>query len=128
MSTLITNVKAEDVEKIAEIYDRYCKKEFALPTPYSTLGDAVVKNSAGEVIAYGVLEIFAEALLVLNRERTLREKAEAVTKLIHAAKKQARKINVSALYIFSRDPEWSSILKSHFGFVTCEGETLMLRI
>jgi N-acetylglutamate synthase-like GNAT family acetyltransferase len=124
---VIKEVNQEDISKIMELYENFCGKEFSFPSPYLRISEAAVKNNVGELVAYGVLEVFAEALLILDKKKPLREKSESVAHLVQTAKNQARKLGIPSIYIFVHDKEWAEELKKHFGFSPCEGEALVMR-
>jgi len=81
-----------------------------------------------EVVAYGMVKLFAEAIMVLDLDRPLRNKADAFKLLIEAAIAKSRDLHMEQLVGFVENRDFANILRKHYGFVNCSGEALVLNL
>lgn len=94
-----------------------------LPKPENT-----IVAGASDSNGYGFLELFAEALLILNPAITNREKISTIKDLIDKMVEVSKKRNIPEIYVFVSDDGFKNILQKHFGFEKCGGTPLVLHI
>lgn len=98
--------------------------EYSLPDPNKVIYLGSV-TKGDELIAIGSVPLLAEAVLVVNKKASVRDRHEAISLLLEEFKIGVRELD--GLHAFIQDPVYSSILQKHFGFRKCKGEALYLR-
>jgi len=110
--------------------DRIFKKqpELGVPSLRHVIDNCVIEKDE-ELIAYGVIKFFAEAIMIIDRENTRkREKAEALTKIIERGISSSKNMGIEKLFLISNDENFSKVLMRKYGFRRCSGETLALEL
>jgi len=122
----LRDFKMSDAADIDSIFIR--QPELGIPSLKNTADTAVIENGDGKVIAYGVVKLYAEGVLILDHSIRKREKAESVILMVRRAIDVARKSGLENLYVISNDPNYTNCLKKRFGFKNSSGETLFLEL
>src|SRR5215468_5646736 len=99
--------------------------DLGIPSLKNVVDNAIIEED-GEVIAYGVIKLYAEGVLILNRSLPKRERAEAVILMLSKALKVAKKSGLEQLYVTSTDDGYTEVLKNRFGFKEVPGKTLFV--
>lgn len=94
-----------------------------LPDPKNIL----VAGASGTT-GYGFLEVFAEALLILDQTKTNKDKVTALKDLLDKMVEISKSRGLPAIYVFVNDPSFGALLKKHFNFEPCIGEALVLKL
>ena len=115
---IIRKYKPEDAAAVDEIYERCHKGTFGRPNLSHVLSAAVIEDE-GKVIGFGCIEIIAEAVMVLDTDRSVQDRAEMLEQLIEAAKFIARDRTFERFYMFPSDEKFKDILINHFQMNTC---------
>lgn len=123
---IIRNVKGRDVDRIQDLCRKYRNSGFELPEPRNIFADAVVEHE-GIVIAYGVLKMLAEAVLILDHSLSPKDRGEALTLLIQEAVKESSKKGLLEVQAVC-EPKFAKVMKKHYGFQKLDGETIVLDI
>lgn len=110
----------KDVPKIEEIGKAY---SFTLPDRF--LHAAVVEKN-DEVIAFGLIHIIIEAILICQGSD--REKVELIRMLLKQAKEDTVYYKYNQIHVFVKDESFANILEKHFGFKDAVGRVLVLNI
>lgn len=117
--------RQSDVEPIDEIWRKHHANEFSVPDRRNVVTDAVIENSGGKVIAYGQVKLFAEAMLILDKDASQRDKIQAIQLLMLEAFRGTQSAKIHQLYAFIKDPEFATLISRHFGFdIVDKGELL----
>ncbi len=127
--------KKEDIPEIAEIHKR--QPDLGVPSrdnvivncTFETLGKG--PSNPSRVAGYGVLKVFAEAVLIIDKGLRKIDKGRAVSEGMKIALDACRKQGIENLHIFvdtKRHPGYSKILQKHFGAKVCSGETLLIKV
>ncbi len=125
MSIIARNLKREDVEKIDDIFQR--NPIIGVPGLKNMVVNAVMEDTEkDQIIAYGAVKIFAEAILIMDKEVTKREKAEALMEAMKTAILFARDAGVEILYANSNDENFTRCLERRFKFKRVPGQLLCL--
>lgn len=84
----------------------------------------------GEVIAYGQVKLFAEAMFIVDKDASNRDKAEALQLLMIEALRGTHIAKLEDIYCFIKDPEFATLISKHFGFeiVDQPGELLLRKV
>lgn len=113
-----------DLEDISRIYKQQSDK-FDLPIPDSKVA-GVAEDAEGKVIGFVMVRMIAETIMVLDLERNKRDRIEALKELFSGALFESCQLDIDQIHAFVQDPKLSELLKKHFGFKNCEGESLVL--
>ncbi len=119
--------KLGDVLKISEIWEKYFKGLFGLPSRDNIIADAVVERH-GKVIAYGTIKTYYEVVMVLDHSLPMRDKILAIRLLVHKAETEAKLAGIEQLQLFVLDDSFKNILIKHFGFTVCGGTAMVKTI
>lgn len=121
---LIRGIRNTDVPELRELCDKYSHAGFDLPKQNNIFADAVIEHE-GKVVAFGVLKLIAEAILVIDHSLSTKIRGEALTLLIQEAVKEASKKKLLEVQAVC-EPKFASVMKKHYGFQKLVGETLIL--
>lgn len=116
----------KDAEGIDAIFK--AQPSLGVPSLHNVVDNAVITNGNDKVIAYGVLKLFCEGVLILDQSVRKRERAEAVKILLKRAIRSANAGGVENLYIISSDDNYTNVLKKRFGFKESIGKLLFLEL
>lgn len=121
---LIRGIRGSDVPELRELCNKYSHAGFDLPKKNNIFADAVIEHD-GKVVAYGILKLIAEAILVLDHSLPTKIRGEALTLLIQEAVKEASKKKLLEVQAVC-EPKFANVIKKHYGFQKLVGETLIL--
>jgi hypothetical protein len=117
--------RLSDVEAIDRIWREHHSNDFSVPNRDNAVIDAVVENKDGEVVAYGQVKLFAEAMLILDKNASQREKIQALQLLMLEAFRGTDARGIQQMYCFIKDPQFATLISRHFGFdIVDKGELL----
>jgi hypothetical protein len=124
---IIRPLAITDIDRVNEIFAKHHAGAFAIPPLERLLSHTVVTNDNDKVIAFGAIYPLIEAVMILDLDCSMRDKAEVLKQLIWEA---IRGVSGKAdgIHAFIQDPEYAKLLKKHFGFKTCKGEALYLEV
>lgn len=116
-----------DIEAIDRIWRAHHSNDFSVPDRRNRVIDAVVDKD-GEVIAYGQVKLFAEAIFIVDKSASLRDKVQALKLLMLEAFRGNDKAGLKQMYCFIKDPDFATLISRHFGFeIVDEPGELLLR-
>jgi hypothetical protein len=115
---IIRKYKPEDAPVVDEIYERCHKGTFGRPNLSHVLSAAVIEDE-GKVIGFGCIEIIAEAVMILDTDRSVQDRAEMLDQLLNVAKFIARERTFERFYMFPSDEKFIDILVNHFDMTKC---------
>jgi hypothetical protein len=126
----IRTFQPSDIQVIDEIWKRHHSNDFSVPNRSNSIIDAVIEGRTGEVVAYGQVKLFGEAVFILDKDAPKRDKIEALKLLMSEAIRGADSVGLEDLYCFIRDPAFATLISKHFGFEIVEdpGELLLRRL
>lgn len=132
-----------DLEKVNRIYQEHHHDNFGAPSLDRTLRAVVVEAnendrglgprgdslapSGGEIVAFGMLSLIPEAIMVLDLGQKESVKVKALKSLIHYAKITAKTHGYGGCHAFVQG-DFADKLKEHFGFTECKGQALYLDV
>lgn len=118
-----------DLDHVNRIWEEHWSTEASIPRRSNSIVDRVVEDK-GRIIAYGQVHHFAEAMSFPDMNCSRRERILALKMLLTEAFIGVDKAGLKELYIFSRQPEFASILSRHFGFEIIDnpGELLLREV
>ena len=117
-------IRKSELSDVSRILQLCSNREYDADPFRDILSDRVIVN--GERLSgYGAVKRFTEAVLVLDKQGSTREKVESLKKLMNAAIFETKKVGVSELHVFTTDDSFANILKKHFNFVNIKGHALV---
>lgn len=115
-----------DIDAITTIFNR--QPDLGIPSIKNVADAAIIEDENGKIIAYGVVKLYAEGVLILDKDVRKRTKSEVVINMIKRAIKAARNSKLEQLFVISNDANYSHCLMKRFGFKKTSGETLFLEL
>jgi N-acetylglutamate synthase-like GNAT family acetyltransferase len=114
-----------DLEAVSRIWEKHHSQTFSLPALNPSIITGVIVDENDKVVAFGNLKIYAEGVIVMDHDRPKATLGRALKKLMEAAIMGARKFGVSRIHVSTTDPDYSEILRKHYGFSDVLGEHLV---
>jgi len=121
---IIRPMEIGDNNEIISLHQKYYEDDFRCPDFNSSIIDAVVTNSDGKVIAVSMIKPISELVMMMDLDQPRRIKAQMLIELLKFAS-LAEGLQNLELHAFIKDPDFSKLLKKHFGFKACNGEALI---
>lgn len=109
------NSSDEDLEAIDDIYEKYYKNQFGLPNLNATVSHGIIEDDKG-VIGFGMVKLFAEAIMILDKIRSTRDKSRAMKALMYKALADSKRVGLNQLHVTVDDEEFAKKLEKHYGF------------
>lgn len=116
-----------DFRQIDNIYWNYHAKSFGIPNLRDTITNACVKDD-DKVIAFGMVKLYPEAILIMNYGASSRKKGEALKLLMGKAIRETREANHEFLHATIHDDAYFNLLAKHYGFAKSEGQQVFLEL
>lgn len=120
--------RSSDSKRLHEIWERNYSKEFPLPDLSHSVIDAVVVDENDKVLGFGIVKLFAEAVMTLDKSQPTRVKIETLRLLFQEAIRGVVGADLHHIHAFVQDPEFSRLMKKHFGFETAKGEAIVTEV
>lgn len=120
---IIRPYKIEDLEAISTIYEQYYRGEYELPNLDRTLTNAVVEVN-GQITGFGLVKLWSEAVMVLDKSRSVRVKVNTFDALMNHALKASQHYKMDKIYAVVADPRFQGIMEKHFDFKPIENTVL----
>ena len=105
----------DDYRQAVNLYNK-TNQDYNSPFQQRTVIDDAVVLKDGKVIAYGAVQLFAEAVLVMDQEVPKLDKARALKDLMHLAFITTNRQRIQQLHIYTKDDKFSNLLIEQFGF------------
>lgn len=115
--------KPEDEPAIKSLRDHF-HPDVLLPPRNGRIIEGVIEEE-GKLIAYGVVATFAEAVLVMDLEQSLRKKYDIVRILMNGAIMAVRLKDIGELHVTATDPKWAGVLERLYGFKSKTGALVL---
>jgi citrate lyase synthetase len=124
----IREYRPHDLEQLRQIHAKHFKNEFRLPDFLTKYICAVtIEDNDGIIVSGGVRNI-AEVVAVTNKDRSVRDRRDALLSLWRALAIIAHKYGHSELHAFIQDEAWLATLERHAGFRKTKGVSLVTEI
>lgn len=113
-----TYVKAYDesyLNDVDRIWKRFYADKFSLPNLNNTVTTLVaVKDN--KLIAFGMIKLYAEAIMVMDGDASLRDKTVANELLLARGFEDARDFGLEELIVSVSDEKYIELLKNKYDF------------
>jgi N-acetylglutamate synthase-like GNAT family acetyltransferase len=125
MSIITRELRQSDIPKIDEIYNR--QSNIDVPSLNNMITNAVIENeNTGKVLGYGAVKLFTEAILILDKQLSKRDRAQALVESMKNAIVFSRDAGIEHLFAVSNDPSFARVLENRYKFYKISGTLLRL--
>ena len=116
-----------DIPKIDKIYREHHQDSFGIPSLlHSIMAGVITEND--KVIAFGMLRLIPEAIMVLDLSQSTRIKTVAVNQLLLNSEFGVANNQLGELHAFVQDPRFANLLIKRFGFTDVIGQALVKKV
>ena len=124
---MIRTIQDKDISQVVDIHKQFYEKTFPFPdlSDPKWLGKYVVTDDYDNVILFGGAKLIVEAIAVTDKRRSVRDRREALMKLLQAEIFCCGAYNFDQLHAFIQDPIWEGHLKK-YGFRNCKGQAIVI--
>lgn len=113
-----------DIKGISAIHRR--QPDLGVPGLKNVLVNSTFVDENGKVVGYGVLKLFAEAVLIIDKKINKIAKGKALKEGMDVAITACQQRGIEQLYIITEFPGFSGILQKHYSAKKCPGDTLLI--
>jgi hypothetical protein len=125
----LRSLKDSDIAPLDELWQEHWS-DHSLPNRQNAIIDSLAVDDFDNIIGYGQVKLFAEAMLFLDPTARKRDKTQALKLLMIEAFRGADKVGIEEIYSFIKDPDFSLLVQKHYGFksITQPGELLLRKL
>lgn len=120
-------LQLRDLPQVNSIYEKYYQREFSLPNLNHTIGNGCIL-SGDEIIGFGMVKLYPEAIIILDLSKELRDKLVALSMLNNEAIKACRINRYNELKAHTINDSFHKFLIDNYSFEPVEGKQLQLKI
>jgi len=121
---IIRDLYVSDLPKIDSFWQKYHKGIRGIPERKYLVSEAVVEND-DQIVGYGNLRFFAEALMYLNKDASKYQQSKAFKLMMDKAIADAKSSGLDAINVGTDDVSFEMLLRSHYK-LTDRGTVLSL--
>lgn len=115
----------EDIPGIDDIFKR--QLDTGVPSLKNIIvNSTLVEHDTGKIVGYGAVKLFAEAILILDKDIKKKHKAQALREAMKTAIVYSRNSSLEYVYAICEDSKFSKVLQKSYGFKKVPGEVLIL--
>lgn len=120
---IIRRPKANELNKLIELH-KQLEDQFEFPDLEFVCSLAVAELD-GEIIGFGALQPIYECTLILNKEKPISTRFEAINKLKDFVEWELSNQGIKQYHAFVQDKKFFNFLKKRFGFKNTKGTALV---
>ena len=124
---IVRRYTPEDLKVIDELWRKHHAHQFSLPKLQPSIIDCVVEDDKG-IVAFGNLKVFAEAVMIMDHDRSPIVRAKALREMMPIGIMAAQRSGIAEIHLVSQDPDYAELLRKHYGFTTVLGEHLVKEV
>lgn len=114
-----------DIVEIDRIWRESGHSEhFGLPNLNYTITSAIAERN-GEILGFGVVKLYAEAVAVLDLSKPKADRVEALERLLAEAFRACKVQDIEQLHVYVQEPGMQRILVRKFDFKPATGIALV---
>lgn len=122
----IRSISLNDLERLKEIHAKYFEHEFPFPDFMKDFHCVfTVTDDSGNIITSGGVRSIAESVIITDKDYSIKERREALIKMLQAHSFIAAHYGFDALHAFIQDNAWKRHLSQH-GFRPTVGQSVIL--
>lgn len=127
MSIVTRELRDSDISPIDEIFRR--QPNIDVPSLENMITNAVIENEkTGQILGYGAVKLFAEAILILDKQLSKRDKAQALVEAMRNAIVFSKDAGLEHLFAVASDPSFARVLENRYKFNRIPGVLLRLNL
>jgi len=115
----------DDIKGITALHKK--QPDLGIPGLKNVLVNCTFEEN-GKVVGYGVLKIFAEAVLIIDKKLRKTSKGRALMNGMEIAINGCKQRGIEQLYIITEFPGFAEILQKHYKAKVCTGKTLLIEL
>ena len=92
------------------------QQKFDIEEIDNCIGDHIIRDGKGDMIAYGIIKHFAEGSILLDLDRPKRITIKALSETIRVCEAIAKDRQVDQLHLFVKESQLANTLVKHFGY------------
>jgi len=115
---IIRKYKREDAGAVDEIFEKHHAGTFGRPNLSHVISAAVIERD-GKIVGFGAIEAILEAVMIIDLDLDVKERAEILRQLLDAAKFITRDKGFERFYIFPSDDIFKQVLVNKFNMNPC---------
>lgn len=123
----IRPTRREDILEIDEIYRKCHEDKFSLPDLSNSVTHAVIVNKDA-IIGFGVVKVYAEAVMILDLDQSKVDRLQAMEKLMQEAVRGCVEAGINQLHVSVKDSKLQRLLERHYEFRVVQGTVLFREI
>jgi hypothetical protein len=116
-----------DAININEIWKKHHDADFSVPGLNNVVTNLVIYDGS-KLVAFGMVKLFAEAILVMDLDANKRDRANALKVLFTEAFSGCQKAGIEQLHVSVTNPDFAELLKKHYDFKETEGQILVVEV
>lgn len=124
----VRRYRPSDLEEISKLWEKHHSHSFSLPPLNPSIIDCVVEDSEGKIVAFGNLKIYAEAVMIMDHDRSRKDLAVAFQRCMDVAIMGAQKSGISEIHAVAQDADFADVLRNKYDFVNVVGEHLVREV
>lgn len=117
----------KDIEPIDEIFKK--QPELGVPSLNYMIVNATMEDTEKKkILAYGVVKLFAEATLIMDKSLSKKDRAQALMEAMKTAILYSRDAGLEMIYAISTNDEFTKCLEHRYKFKRVPGTLLCLNL
>ena len=114
-----------DALNINKAWREYHAHDFDVPDLSNTITNLVAYNEKHEFVAFGLVKLFAEGVVVLDFARSKRERVNALKPLMTEAFSACKRNSIEQLHVSVTDEKFMKLMMKQYDFKETEGTILV---
>jgi len=123
---MLRDLEVSDLSILDEIHQR-CHT-FGVPKLTNVVDDKVVCAPDSSIVGYGLVKMFPEVIMILDTEKPLRQRVEALNEFMQRAIEMAKNNGIEQLHAFVSDEKFAHLLIERYGFNSVQAKPLVLNL
>jgi hypothetical protein len=119
--------RRDDLEVVDRIWRKHHSDDFGVPSLNNVIDNRVIQGD-GRIIGFGMVKLFAEGVIVLDKGVPLPSRAKGIIVSIEHALDSVKRAGLEQFHVFTDDPHYIEVLQRHWGFRTAPGTVLYKEI
>lgn len=120
-------MRPSDLPLIDSFWKKHHREKFGVPSMANVIEGKVLEQD-GVVIGFGMVKLFAEGIIILDKDAHLTSRAKGIIVGIEHALDVVKQAGLEQFHIFTDDPHYIEVLQKHWGFRTAPESVLYREI
>lgn len=120
-------IREPDILAVDDIWRKHHSSDFGVPSMDNVIESCTLESN-GQVIGLGMVKLFAEGIIVLDKDIPLPSRAKGIIIGIDHALDVVKRAGLEQFHVFTDDPHYIEVLKKHWGFRIAPGTVLYREI